>query len=87
MGSSDIKELPFEQLFEMAEQKFNQLQYEEAQYFYGLAYEKKPHDEMLVMCYAHVLKINEKRERAKQILEQSINSTPRGTYKRYFELA
>lgn len=43
-SSLDMKEMPFEQLFQMAEEKFNQLEHEEAEYFYSLAYAKKPHD-------------------------------------------
>ena len=49
----------------MAEEKFNQMEYEEAEYFYDLAYKKKPHDEMIVLCYSHVLKANDKQEMAK----------------------
>lgn len=86
-SSLDMKEMPFEQLFQMAEEKFNQLEHEEAEYFYSLAYAKKPHDEMLVLCYSHVLKLNDKPEQAMQVLEKSIKEAPGGTYKRYFELA
>ena len=42
---------------------------------------------MLVMCFAHVLKINQKEEKALSILKQSIANAPGGSYKRYFELA
>jgi hypothetical protein len=34
--------LPFERLFEMAEEKYEQLEYEDAEYFYELAYKKNP---------------------------------------------
>lgn len=38
------------------------------------------------MCYANILKQNDKTKEAKQILEKSIKDHPSGTYKRYFEL-
>ena len=63
------------------------MEYEEAEYFYDLAYKKKPHDQMIVLCYSHVLKANDKQEMAKQILQKSLATAPGGTYKRYFELA
>ena len=42
---------------------------------------------MIVLCYANILKHNEKPEEAKKVLENSIKSNPNGTYKRFFELA
>lgn len=83
-ATKDISELPFEQLFEMAEQKFNQLDYEQAEYYYELAYKKRPHDDMIVMCYAHVLKLNDKPQYAVELLLSSLKNNPNGNYKRYF---
>lgn len=60
--SRDISEMPFEQLFQIGEDKYNQMDYEEAEYYYALAYAKKPADDMITMCYAHVLKQNDKPE-------------------------
>ena len=42
---------------------------------------------MLVLCYTHLLKLNGKQDQALRILEESIKTTPTGSYKRYFELA
>jgi predicted Zn-dependent protease len=63
------------------------MDYEEAEHYYGLAYGKKPHDDMIVMCYSNILKHNDKHKEAKKILNKSLKSNPNGTYKRYFELA
>ena len=38
------------------------------------------------MCYANMLKQNDKVNEAKKVLEKSIKDYPTGTYKRYFEL-
>jgi hypothetical protein len=38
------------------------------------------------MCYANILKQNDKVKEAQKILEKSIKEYPNGTYKRYFEL-
>jgi hypothetical protein len=38
------------------------------------------------MCYANILKQNDKEKSAQKILEKSIKENPTGTYKRYFEL-
>ncbi len=71
----------------MAEEKYESLDYEEAEYFYSLAYNKNPHDEVLTMCYANLLKTTQNEKKAQQILERSIKEVPSGTYKRYMELA
>ena len=42
---------------------------------------------MVVLCYAHILKQNQKSDKAKSVLERSLRDNPYGTYKRYFELA
>ena len=36
------------------------------------------------MCYASILKQNDKVKEAKKVLEKSIKDYPNGTYKRYF---
>jgi len=56
----------------MAEDKYESLDYEEAEYFYELAYKKNSQDEILVMCYASLLKKVQKSEQAKVILEKSL---------------
>lgn len=71
----------------MAEEKYESLQYEEAEYFYSLAYQKNPHDEILVLCYANLLKTTDKIDESKKLLEKSIKEIPSGSYKRYMELA
>lgn len=70
----------------MAEEKEEEFDYDEAEYFYHLAYKKNPFNEAVVMCYANILKQNDKVNDAIQILEKSIKEYPTGTYKRYFEL-
>lgn len=87
MAVKSFDTLPFETLFKMAEEKYESLEYEEAEYFYGLAYAKNPHDEMLVLCFANLLKTTQKEKEAQMILERSINEVPAGSYKRYLELA
>ncbi len=42
---------------------------------------------MIVLCYANILKHNDKPNEAQQVLHNSLKSNPNGTYKRYFELA
>lgn len=84
---NDMSELPFEQLFELGEEKYNQMDYEEAEFYYSLAYHKKPHEDMIVLCYSNILKHNDKPEEALKILQTSLKANPNGTYKRYFELA
>lgn len=44
----------------MGEEKYNQMDYDEAEYYYSLAYNKKPHDDMIVLCYSNILKHNDK---------------------------
>lgn len=44
MSVKSYAELPFATLFKMGEEKYEELDYEEAEYYYGLAYEKNPHD-------------------------------------------
>ena len=56
----------------MAEEKEEEFDYDEAEYFYGLAYQKNSFNEAVVMCYANILKQNDKTKEAKQILEKSI---------------
>ena len=51
-----------------------------------MAYIKSPLNEAIVMCYANILKQNDKGQQAQTILEKSIKENPNGTYKRYFEL-
>lgn len=87
MSVKSFEEMPFETLFQMAEQKYEELDYEEAEYFYELAYKKNPHDEVLVMCYANLLKVTQREQEAQQILERNIKEVPTGTYKRFMELA
>lgn len=87
MSVKSFEELPFEALFQMAEEKYESLEYEEAEYFYSLAYAKNHSDEVLVMCYANLLKLNQNEKKAKEILERSIKEVPTGSYKRYMELA
>jgi hypothetical protein len=64
MSVKSFAELPFEQLFKLAEEKYESLEYEDAEYFYGLAYNKNPQDEMLVMCYANLLKATQQEGKA-----------------------
>jgi predicted Zn-dependent protease len=71
----------------MAEEKYESLDYEEAEYFYSLAYNKNPHDEILVLCYANILKETDKIDESRKILERSIKEVPAGSYKRFMELA
>lgn len=85
--SKSFSELSFQELFKLAEEKYESLDYEDAEYFYGLAYGKNPQDEMLVMCYANLLKITQQEQKAQQILERNIQEVPTGTYKRFMELA
>lgn len=66
--SKSFSELSFQELFKLAEEKYESLNYEDAEYFYGLAYSKNPQDEMLVMCYANLLKITQQEQKAQQIL-------------------
>jgi predicted Zn-dependent protease len=87
MSVKSFEELPFETLFQMAEEKYESLDYEEAEYFYSLAYAKNPNDEVLVLCYANLLKLNQDEKKARQLLEKSIKDMPTGSYKRYMELA
>lgn len=42
---------------------------------------------MIVLCYANVLKHNNKEEEAKKVLLLSLKNNPNGSYKRYFEMA
>jgi predicted Zn-dependent protease len=67
----------------MAEEKYESLDYEEAEYFYSLAYNKNPHDEILVLCYANILKETDKIDESRKILERSIKEVPAGSYKRF----
>lgn len=62
----------------MAEEKYESLDYEEAEYFYSLAYNKNPHDEILVLCYANILKETDKIDESRKILERSIKEVPAG---------
>lgn len=48
------------------------MDYEEAEYFYGLAYQKKPEDDMLILSYAHLLRDNQQIDKARNILEKSL---------------
>lgn len=52
-----------------------------------MAFKKRPHDDMIVLCYANTLKHNGKSDEAKQILLHSLKNNPNGSYKRYFEMA
>lgn len=87
MSNKELEALPFQTLFQMAEEKYESLDYEEAEHFYNLAYHKNPHDEMLVLCYCNLLKTTQKEDEARKILQRSIKDMPVGSYKRYFELA
>lgn len=42
---------------------------------------------MIVLCYSHVLKKNDKVQEAVKLIKQSLKDNPTGSYKRYFELA
>jgi predicted Zn-dependent protease len=87
MSVKSFADLPFQELFRLAEEKYESLDYEEAEYFYGLAYAKNPQDEMLVMCYANLLKTTQQEKKAQTVLERNIQDVPAGTYKRFMELA
>lgn len=52
-----------------------------------MAYNKNPHDEILVLCFANLLKVTQKVEESCKLLEKSIKDVPTGSYKRYMELA
>lgn len=39
---------------------------------------------MIILCFAHVLKKNDKPENAQKLLSQALKDNPDGTYKRYF---
>jgi hypothetical protein len=52
----------------MAEEKEEEFDYDEAEYFYELAYKKSPFNEAAVMCYANILKQNDKAKSAQKIL-------------------
>lgn len=39
---------------------------------------------MILLCYANILKRNDKAEEAKKLLMKSLKENPKGTYKRYF---
>ena len=54
--AKSFEDLPFQALFQMAEEKYESLLYEEAEHFYSLAYKKNPHDEILLLCYVNLLK-------------------------------
>lgn len=58
--AKSFEDLPFQALFQMAEEKYESLLYEEAEYFYSLAYQKNPHDEILLLCYVNLLKETQK---------------------------
>lgn len=59
-NTCELEQLPYEKLFEIAEEKFNELDYEEAEIYYEAAYKKKPSEDMIVLCYSHILKQNQK---------------------------
>lgn len=71
----------------MAEEKNEEMNDEEAEYYYSLAYKKSPENDMIVLCYSEFLKSNDNVELSKDILLKSIKQRPQGTYKRYFQLA
>lgn len=71
----------------MAEEKNEEMNDEEAEFFYSKAYAKSPENDMIVLCYAEFLKSSNNYQLSKQILIKSLQERPNGSYKRYFQLA
>ena len=85
--TTNIEDLPAEKLFELAEEKNEEMNDEEAEYYYSKAYQKCPENDAIVLCYAEFLKSNDNAQLSKEILLKSLKQRPQGTYKRYFQLA
>lgn len=87
LRQQNVDDLPADQLFRLAEEKNEEMDYEEAQFFYEKAYGKDPQNDVLVLCYSEFLKQNGEEQRSKEVLERSLKEHPNGNYKRFFQLA